>query len=212
MLSSARVLAAAIFASIGLATWTEVARTEPAADAVAPDALMKAATVEVIAILRQDRIAGQPTQLADLVETKVLPLFDFPRMTSIAVARTWWVASPAQQRALTAEFKTLLVRTYSVALSNYRDEIIDYLPLRADPGDIDVTVRSTIRRIGEPRLAIDYEMERTPGGWKVYDIKIAGVSLVINYKTSFADEIRERGVEGLIRVLSEKNRIARSGA
>ena len=116
----------------------------------------------------------------------------------------------AQQEALTAEFRTLLVRTYSVALSNYRDQLIEYLPLRAASGDTEVTVRSTVRRPGAERLTIDYEMEQTLSGWKVYDIKIAGVSMIINYRATFADEIRESGVDGLIKSLAAKNMQTRS--
>jgi len=181
------------------------------AQAVSPDVLMKGVTSEVIAVLQENKGASQPTKVADLVEAKVLPLFDFPRMTSIAVALNWRSASPAQQKALTAEFKTLLVRTYSVALSNYRDQRIDYLPLRAAPADTEVTVRSMVRQSGAEPLSIDYEMEQTPSGWQVYDIKIAGVSLVINYRASFAAEIREIGVDGLIKSLADKNAQNRSG-
>jgi phospholipid transport system substrate-binding protein len=180
------------------------------AQAVPPDALLKSVTSEVIAVLQENRSASQPTKVADLVEAKVLPLFDFPRMTSIAVALSWRSASPAQQKALTAEFKTLLVRTYSVALSNYRDQRIDYLPLRAAAADTELTVRSMVRQSGAEPLSIDYEMEQTPSGWQVYDIKIAGVSLVINYRASFAAEVRATGVDGLIKSLSDKNAQSRS--
>ena len=195
----------------GLLCAAQLACAEPAAVSAAPDLLMKAVTSEVLAILQRDIAAHQATAVADLVESKVLPLFDFPRMTSIAVARNWRVASPAQQEALTAEFKTLLVRTYSVALSNYRDELIEYLPLRAASGDTEVTVRSTVRQPGAERLSLDYEMEQTPSGWKVYDIKIAGVSMIINYRATFADEVREGGVDGLIKSLAAKNMQTHSG-
>ena len=178
---------------------------------VAPDVLMKSVTSEVIAVLQENVGASQPTKVAELVEVKVLPLFDFPRMTSIAVAVNWRSASVAQQQALTAEFKTLLVRTYSVALSNYRDQRIDYLPLRASSGDTEVTVRSMVRQPGAEPLSIDYEMEQTPSGWQVYDIKIAGVSMVINYRATFAAQVRETGVDGLIKTLSDKNAQNRSG-
>jgi phospholipid transport system substrate-binding protein len=204
-LLTSRVLTAGAVAFIGLAAVSDIGRAETVAEPAAPDVLMKAVTSEVIAILRQDLAAGEPTKVSELVETKVLPLFDFPRMTSIAVARNWRLASPAQQEALTAEFKTLLVRTYSAALSNYRDQLIEYLPLRAASGDTEVTVRSTVRRPGAERLSIDYEMANTPSGWKVYDIQIAGVSLIINYRASFAAQVRESGLDGLIKSLSDKN-------
>ena len=116
------------------------------AQAPAPDLLLKTVTLEVIAIVLQDRdIRGNPAMVADLVETKILPLFDFPRMTQNAAARSWLAASPQQQKALTAEFRTLLVRTYSTALSSYHDQIIEFKPLRAAAGDSEVTVRSVIR-------------------------------------------------------------------
>ncbi len=186
-------------------TMLQAGRPAQAEAAIAPDALMKSVTAEVIAVLQESRGASQPTKVADLVEAKVLPLFDFARMTSIAMALNWRNASPAQQKALTAEFKTLLVRTYSLALSNYRDQRIDYLPLRAAGGDAEVTVRSMVRQPGAAPLSIDYEMEQTPSGWQVYDIAIGGVSMVINYRSMFAAEIRETGVDGLIKSLSDKN-------
>ena len=175
---------------------------------VAPDVLLKAVTSEVIAIIRRDKDiqAGDPAKVADLVETRVLPLFDFTRMTRIAVARNWRLATAEQQEALTLEFKTLLVRTYSIALSSYRDQVIEYKPLRLTPDATEVTVRSDVRQSGKERLTIDYDMEKTPAGWKVYDIKIAGVSLVTTYRDTFAGKVRDGGIEGLIRALSDKNR------
>ena len=175
---------------------------------VAPDVLLKAVTSEVIAIIRQDKDiqAGDPAKVADLVETRILPLFDFTRMTRIAVARNWRLATPEQQEALTLEFKTLLVRTYSIALSSYRDQVIEYKPLRLTPDATEVTVRSDVRQSGKERMTIDYDMEKTPAGWKVYDIKIAGVSRVTTYRDTFAGKVRDGGIEGLIRALSDKNR------
>jgi len=179
----------------------------PAQD-VAPDVMLKAVTSEVIAIIRQDKDiqAGDPAKVADLVETRILPLFDFTRMTRIAVARNWRLATPEQQKALTLEFKTLLVRTYSTALSSYRDQVIEYKPLRLTPDATEVTVRSDVRQSGGDRMTIDYDMEKTPAGWKVYDIKIAGISLVTTYRDSFAGRVRDGGIEGLIKSLSDKNR------
>jgi len=196
VLKSALVLISALAAPFSLA------------QAVAPDVLLNAVTSEVIAIIRQDKDiqAGDPAKVADLVETRILPLFDFTRMTRIAVARNWRLATPEQQKALTLEFKTLLVRTYSTALSSYRDQMIEYKPLRAAPGDTEVTVKSEIKQPGTERMTIDYDMEKTPAGWKVYDIKIAGVSLVTTYRGTFAGKVRDSGIEGLIKSLSDKNR------
>jgi phospholipid transport system substrate-binding protein len=174
----------------------------------APDVLVKTVTSEVIAIIRQDKDfqAGNPAKVADLVETRILPHFDFARMTQIAVARNWRLATPEQQQALITEFKTLLVRTYSTALSGYRDQAIEYKPLRAAPDATEVTVRSDVQQSGRERMTIDYDMEKTPAGWKVYDIKIAGVSMVTTYRDTFAGRVRDGGIEGLIKSLSDKNR------
>lgn len=175
---------------------------------MAPDVLLQSVTTEVLKVIRQDKAiqAGNPAKVAELVEAKILPHFDFPRMTRIAVARNWTLASAEQQAALTAEFRTLLVRTYSTALAAYRNQAIEFRPLRAAPGD-EVTVRSVIRQSGTATIAMDYDMERLPGGWKVYDIKIDGMSLVTTYRETFAGKVRESGVDGLIRTLVEKNRL-----
>jgi phospholipid transport system substrate-binding protein len=175
---------------------------------VAPDLLLQAVTREVIAIIGQNKDiqAGNPEKVAELVETRILPLFDFTRMTQLAVARNWRLATPGQQEELTSEFKTLLVRTYSTALSSYRDQVIEYKPVRAAPDATEVTVKSEVRQSGAQRITIDYEMEKTPAGWKVYDIKVAGVSLVTTYRGTFAGTVRDGGIEGLIKSLSDKNR------
>jgi phospholipid transport system substrate-binding protein len=170
--------------------------------------------VEVIAALKQERDlhGGQLKQVASLVETKVLPLFDFSRMTQIAVARNWRLATPEQQAALTAEFKTLLVRTYSTALSSYRDQVIEFRSMRSAPADTEATVKSVVKQSGTAPIAMDYSMEKTPAGWKVVDIKVAGVSLVTTYRDSFSEKIRDDGVDGLIKALEDKNRQGDSGS
>ena len=179
------------------------------AQVLAPDVLVKTITEEVVAILKQDKDiqAGDPKKVADLIETKVVPHFNFTRMTRIAMARNWRSASPEQQKELTVEFKTLLVRTYSTAISSYRDQRIDYRPLRAKPEDTEVTVKSEVKQSGSSQpVSIDYEMEKTPNGWKVYDVKVGGVSLVTTYRDTFASEVKDRGVDGLIKSLAAKNR------
>ena len=175
----------------------------------APDVLVKSITGEVVAVLKQDKDiqAGNPKKIEELIDAKVLPHFNFTRMTRIAMARNWRLATPEQQNELTGEFRTLLVRTYSTALSNYRDQVIDYKPLRAKPEDVEVTVRSEVKQSGSSQpVAIDYEMEKTPNGWKVYDVKVGGVSLVTTYRDTFTSEVKERGVDGLIKSLAAKNR------
>ncbi len=182
----------------------------PAAQAqeIAPDVLVKTITQDVVAIIKQDKDiqAGNPAKITELIETKILPHFEFARMTQIAMGRNWRVASPEQQKELTSEFRTLLVRTYSTALTNYRNQVIEFKPLRAKPEDTDVTVKSEAKQPGAQAVTIDYEMEKTPGGWKVYDVKVAGVSLVTTYRETFAGEVREHGVDGLIKSLTAKNR------
>jgi phospholipid transport system substrate-binding protein len=177
-----------------------------------PDVLMSALTTEVLAVIRRDAAADRPTDFTRLMETKVLPLFDFDHMTRIAVARNWRLASAAQQAALVAQFRTLLVRTYSSALSSYRDERIEYKPLRLAAAETDVLVRSVVRRRGAEPMSIDYDMESTPAGWKVYDVKIAGVSMVLTYRQTFADAVRAGGIDGLIKSLTDKNQQNEAGA
>jgi phospholipid transport system substrate-binding protein len=128
-------------------------------------------------------------------------------MARIAMGRNWRSATPDQQKQLATEFKTLLVRTYSTALTNYRDQRIDYKPLRAKPGDNEVTVKSDVKQSGSSQpVSIDYEMEKTDNGWKIYDVKVGGVSLVTTYRDTFASEVRDNGIDGLIKSLAAKNR------
>ena len=150
--------------------------------------LLSAATLAVTAILKQDKNlqTNSPGKIAELVESTILPLFDFRHMTQLAVARNWRLASPEQQNTLIAEFRTLLVRTHSTALANYRDQAIEYRPLRIAPGETEVTVKSTVKQSGAERMTIDYDMEKTTAGWRVYDIKIAGISLITTYQSTFA--------------------------
>jgi phospholipid transport system substrate-binding protein len=174
----------------------------------APDVLIRTVTAEVTAMIRKDEdLQGRdPAKLLDLVTTKIIPFFDFSRMTEIAVARNWHLASDGQKRILTAEFKTLLVRTYSTALSSYRDQVIEFKRLRAAPGDTAVIVKSEMRRPGKEALTMDYDMEMQPEGWRVYDITVDGVSLISTYRETFSDQIKEGGIDRLIAVLAEKNR------
>src|SRR6185295_2833558 len=167
-----------------------------------PDALMNAVTSEVLVVLKQDFAAGRPTNVSLLVEGKIVPLFDFQRMTSIAMARNWRLASPEQQAALVRQFTTLLVRTYSASLAQYRDSQIQYRPLQSARGDTEVLVKSFLRRSGAEPLSIDYAMHDSLAGWKVFDVTVAGVSLVLNYRETFAAEVRSGGIDGLIKALS----------
>lgn len=173
-----------------------------------PDVLLKAATLDCLSIIRQDKSiqAGNPAKVAELVEKRILPHFDFNHMTRIAAARNWRLATPEQQKSLTTEFKTLVVHTYSTALTVYRDRAIEFKQLRVPPGDSVVTVKSVMKQSGTAPLAMDYDLEKSAAGWKVYDIKLDGVSLITNYRETFAVKIREDSMDGLIKSLAEKNR------
>ena len=200
LLSSMGALALA--AGLALASDAGAQLSPPA---LQPDALMRAVTDEVSGILRADLAAGRRPDLAGLVASRIVPLFDFERMTRMALARNWRLASPPQQAALVAQFRLLLVRTYSGALAEYRGQEIEYRPLRAAAGESEVLVRSFMRQPGAEPLTIDYDMEAGPGGWKVFDVKVAGISLVMNYRETFAAAVREGGIDGLLESLSDRN-------
>ena len=178
---------------------------------VRPDAMMSALTAEVMAVLNKNESAARSSEFAQLVESRIVPVFDFQRMTRLALARNWRAASAEQQAALTAQLKRLLVRTYSQALLQYRDQAIDYKPLRAAAGETEVTVRSAMRRAGVEPLTIDYDMADGAAGWLVYDVKVAGVSLVLAYRDSFAATVSASGIDGLIKALEDKNHQNDSG-
>ena len=172
----------------------------------APDELMQNVTTEVLASLRQDAdLAGDPSKLEGFINAKVVPVFDFSRMAQLAMARNWRLATSRQRDSLTEEFKAMLLRTYSATLASYRDYAITYKASRFVSGDTDATVRSEVKQ-GAKAYKLDYEMTKTPGGWKVYDVKVDNVSLVTTYREGFAAKVRDTGVDGLIRALAEKNR------
>jgi phospholipid transport system substrate-binding protein len=177
------------------------------ADDIAPDVMVKSVANDVLDIVRKDKDiqTGNTRKAVDLVEAKVLPHFNFVRMTSLAVGKDWRQASPAQQKALIEEFRTLLVRTYSKALTEYRNQTIEYKPMKMQPGDTDVTVRTQIHQSGAKPVQIDYNLEKGEGAWKVYDISVGGVSLVTNYRSSFAQDVSANGIDGLIKSLRNKN-------
>ena len=180
------------------------------ADESAPDVLIRGIADDVVAAIKRDvKLTDSPAKVAALVEAKVLPHFDFARTTRIAMGANWRRATPEQQERLTFEFRTLLVRTYSTALVNFRDQVIEVKPLRASPGNDEVTVRSEVRQPGAQPMSIDYDMEKTQDGWKVFDIRIAGASLAATYRDTFAEVVRNQGVDGLIEMLSSKNRQGR---
>jgi phospholipid transport system substrate-binding protein len=178
------------------------------AQEVAPDALVRGVASDVLDIVRKDKDiqSGNTRKAVELAEAKVLPHFNFVHMTALAVGKDWRQANPAQQKTLIDEFRTLLVRTYSKALTEYRNQTIDFKPLKMQPADTDVTVRSQVNQPGAKPVQIDYNLEKTDRGWKVYDISVAGISLVTNYRGSFAQEVSAGGIDGLIAALRTKNK------
>jgi phospholipid transport system substrate-binding protein len=173
----------------------------------APDALVKRISQDVIETAKTDKAiqAGDTKKVMQLVETKILPYVDSDRMTSLAAGRFWREATPAQQKALSEQFRTLLIYTYSGALSQIKNETVDFQPLRADPADTEVEVRSKVNMTrGEP-ITLNYRVAKAPAGWKIYDINVMGAWLVETYKGTFASEISKGGVDGLIKTLTAKN-------
>jgi phospholipid transport system substrate-binding protein len=181
---------------------------------VPPDQLVKGVTLEVIDLIAKDKEikAGNRAKLVQLIDAKVLPHFNFTAMTALAMGQSWNRASPEQKKRLTEEFRTLLVRTYASALAAYSEQKFDFRPLRAKPTDTDVTVQVRVLQPGAQPVPIDYSMEKTAAGWKVYDVMVGGVSLVANYRTEFNNVVRESGIDGLIKNLSSKNRALEGAA
>lgn len=176
-----------------------------------PDALVQQVSNEVIEMVKSDEAirGGDTKKLMALVDSKVLPHVNFQRMTASAVGRYWRQATPEQQGRLQAEFKTLLVRTYSGALSQVKDQTIQLKPLRMRPEDTEVVVKTEVKGKGEP-IQLDYRLEKQPEGWKIYDVNVLGIWLVENYRNSFAQEISSKGIDGLIGKLSDLNKAAAS--
>jgi len=181
--------------------------TTASAQDVAPDVLVKSVTTEVVELIKDKEIrSGSRGKLVEVIETKVLPHFNFSSMTALAMGQNWNKATPEQKKRLIEEFRTLLVRTYASALAAYSEQRFDFRPLRARPTDTDVTVNVRVIQSGAQPVPIDYSMEKTAAGWKVYDVMVGGVSLVANYRTEFNSTVREAGVDGLIKNLKAKNR------
>ena len=177
------------------------------ADVTPPDALIKQVSTDVIDSVKADKAiqAGDVSRISALVDSKVMPHVNFQRMTAAAVGRNWRSATPEQQQRLQAEFKTLLLRTYSGALTQVRDQTVGLKPFRGGAEDTEVVVRTEIKGKGEP-IQLDYRLEKTDAGWKIYDVNVLGVWLVEQYKSSFAQEIGAIGIDGLIGKLAEKNK------
>jgi len=176
----------------------------------APDAFIKRLSDDVLASIKADTAirAGDTNRILALVDTKIMPSVDFPRMAAAAVGPAWRQATPEQQKRLEQEFKLLLVRTYAGALAQVEDQTISLKPMRAAPTDTEVVVRTEIRGRGDP-IQLDYRLEKTAGqgaGWRIYNLNVLGVWLVETYRSQFAPEISSKGIDGLIAALAERNK------
>ena len=182
------------------------------ADAQAPDALIKEVSTDVIDSIKADKSiqSGSVNKILALVDAKVMPHVNFHRMTASAVGRFWRQATPEQQKRLEEEFKILLVRTYSGALAQVKDQTVQLKPMRGSANDPEVVVKTEVRGNGDP-IQLDYRLEKTADGWKIYDVNVLGVWLVENYRNSFAQEIGQNGIDGLIAKMAERNKTAAAG-
>ncbi len=190
------------------------ASTGVRADVLQPDALIRNTVQEVLIIVKQDKDiqSGNQQKILELVEAKVVPHFNFTRMTRLAVGKSWRTATLAQKQALEAEFRNLLVRTYTRAFTVYRDQNVEVKPFKMADSATEVTVKTVIVKPGAQPIPVNYDMEKTADGWKVYDLTIEGVSLVTSYRGTFADQIQQAGIDGLIKTLVEKNQAAASAS
>jgi phospholipid transport system substrate-binding protein len=175
--------------------------------AQAPDAFIKTITAEVFSTIKGDKAiqSGDIRKVVQVVDTKIMPNVNFQRMTATAVGRGWRQATPDQQKRLQEEFKTLLVYTYSGAAAQIRDQTVEYKPMRSQPGDTEVVVRTIVRGKGDP-IQLDYRLERSGDTWKIYDVNVLGAWLVQTYQSSFAEEVNSAGIDGLIAKLVERNK------
>ncbi len=183
------------------------------ADVLAPDALIKKTVDEVISAIKQDKEiqAGDQKKILALVESKILPHFDFERMTQLAVGRPWRTATPEQRQALVKEFRNMLVRTYTKVFSVYKDQAVDVKPVKVPNDATEVTVMTTITKPGAQPVPVTYEMKKSDTGWKAFDVSIEGVSMVMSYRGTFTEQIAQNGIDGLIKMLADKNTALAAG-
>lgn len=177
---------------------------------VPPDVLVRSTAEDVLAIVKQDKDiqSGDQKKIFALAEEKIVPNFNLERVSRLVLGKNWLKATPLQQEAFKKEFRTLLLRTYAIALTKYKNQTIEYKPMRALPSDTNVTVKTLINQASGPAIAVDYSLNKTGDAWKVYDIVIEGVSLVTNYRSQFSQEIRQNGIDNLIKKLVDKNKAA----
>jgi len=184
------------------------------ADVVAPDVLIRNTVDEVTAIIKQDKDiqAGDQKKIQALVDAKVLPHFDFGRMTQLAVGKYWRSASPEQKQALVTEFRNMLVRTYTKVFTVYRDQTIEVKPYKlAVDDETEATVKTLIHKPGSQPIPVDYELKKAADGWKAFDISIEGVSMVMSYRGTFTSQIQQNGIDGLIKTMADKNASSAEG-
>lgn len=177
---------------------------------MAPDVLVKQTADDVLTIIKNDKEiqAGNQQKLYAVAEEKILPNFDFDRVCRMVLGKNWKSATPEQQASFQKEFRSLLLRTYSVALGKYKDQVIEYKPMRTEPDAKNVSVKTQILQSGGQPVAVDYSLVKGANGWKVYDIVIENVSLVTNYRSQFSNEIRQNGIDSLNTKLADKNKNA----
>ena len=204
-----KLISKRIVSWLSAASLVAVCAAAQAAEVKAPDALIKEVSVDVLDSVRNDASikAGDVQKVIALVDAKVMPHVNFQRMTAAAVGRYWRQATPEQQKGLQEQFKILLVRTYSGALAQVKDQTVQLKPMRSSPEDKEVVVKTEVRGKGDP-IQLDYRLEKGDAGWKIYDVNVLGVWLVENYKNSFAQEIGANGIDGLIAKLAERNKAA----
>ena len=191
------IMGASIYFAVGVAH----------AEIVAPDMLIRNTVDDVIAVIKSDKDiqSGDQKKIVALVDAKVLPHFDFQRMTQLAVGKYWRTATPEQKQSLVTEFRNMLVRTYTKVFTVYRDQAVEVKPLRMAADDTEVTVKTVISKPGSQVIPVDYEMKKSADGWKAFDITIEGVSMVMSYRGTFSSQIQQSGIDGLIKTLSDKN-------
>jgi len=189
---------------------TLLVASDAAVAEISADELVKQTAEDVLATIKNDKDiqAGNQQKIFALAEEKILPNFDFDRVCRMVLGKNWKTASPEQQAAFQKEFRSLLLRTYASALGKYRNQVIEYKPLRAEPGAKNVSVKTQILQPGGQPIAVDYSLVKADEGWKVYDIVIESVSLVTNYRSQFSNEIRTNGLDSLNKKLAEKNKAA----
>jgi phospholipid transport system substrate-binding protein len=193
--------------ALALAAGAAQAQTTP------PDELVKDVMLEIQRVIVADKElrSGDRSESAQLIEQKALPHFNQTGMTALAVGVHWRKATPEQKKRLVEEFRTLILRTYASSISAFADQKFEFRPVRLQPADSDVTVPVRIVQSGSQPILIEYDMEKTPEGWKCYDVRIAGVSLVVNYRTEFGIIVRDKGIDGLIAALAAKNKALEAG-